>query len=171
MLIKARQTAAPPSVWTWLAITFLWGTVFFGTSIVTLKASVFWLEQGFFNPEWTEIYSVYVIYFFLLLVIAFGAMMIKNRMDPYGEKQTKRQQDVLAGKREQVFVSLASSIVTSFSFAVLTAVMFLVSRSLVDMMTLELPVAVIALAGLLNIGAGLAVSLLVGGVILVLKKL
>ncbi len=171
MLVRARQSAAPPSVWTWLAITFLWGTVFFGTSIVTLKVSVFWLEQGFFNPEWSEIYSVYAVYFFVLLCFALGAMAVKNRMDPQGEKQTKRQQEVLAGKREQVFVSLAGSIATSFFFAVLTALTFVAARPLADIMTLELPVLVVLLAGVLNISAGLAVSLLVGGVILVLKRM
>ncbi len=169
MLVHARQTAAPPSVWTWLAITFLWGTVFFATSIIMLKAAVFWLERGFFNPEWSEIYSVYAIYFFILLAIAFGAMMLKNRMDPEGEQQTRRQQDVLAGKREQVFVSLAASITTSFFFTVLTALTFIASRPLIDM-TLTLPASVVVIASLLNIGAGLSVSLLVGFVIFLLKK-
>ncbi len=169
MLVRARQTAAPPSVWTWLAITFLWGTVFFGTSIVMLNVSVFWLEQGFFNPEWSEISSVYAIYFFVLLAIAFGAMMLKNRMDPEGKKQTQRQQDVLAGKREQVFVSLAASITTSFFFTVLTALTFVLSGLLIDM-TLHLPVSVVLTAALLNISAGLAVSIFVGLVIFVLKK-
>ena len=81
------------------------------------------------------------------------------------------QQEVLAGKREQVFVSLAGSIATSFFFAVLTALTFVAARPLADIMTLELPVLVVLLAGVLNISAGLAVSLLVGGVILVLKKM
>lgn len=170
MALTARKTASPPSVWTWLSITFLWGTVFFATSVVALSLASGWLEQGFFNPAWSEIYSVYAIYFFVLLFLAVSAMLIKNRMDPRGEKQTRRQQDVVAGKREMVFVSLAGSIVTSFFFTVLTAVVFLFSVLLVDM-TIDFTLPVVLVAAVMNIAAGLCASLLVGLVLFVLKKI
>ncbi|ASQ89975.1 hypothetical protein CHL67_02695 [Prosthecochloris sp. GSB1] len=170
MAIQAKKTPSSPSIWTWLSITFLWGTVFFGTSVLTLRISSNWLEQGFFNPAWPEIYSVYAIYFFLLLFLALAAMMIKRKQDPWGEKQTRRQQEVLAGKREQVFVSFAASIVTSFSFTVLTALVFQFSSVFVRM-TVELAVPVVLMAAVLNVSAGLAASLLAGLVIFVLKKL
>ncbi len=170
MALRAKETASPPALWLWFAITFLWGTVFFATSVVTLSLAAFWLEQGFFSPSWNGIYTAYGIYFVVLMVIALSAMMVKNRMDPDGEKQTKRQQDVVAGKREVVFVSLASSIVTSFFFTVLTAIVFAVSSvSLIDM-TIDLKVPVVLVAAVMNIVAGLSASLLVGLVIFVLKK-
>ncbi len=166
MTLRAKETASPPPLWLWIAITFLWGTVFFATSVITLSLAAFWLEQGFFNPSWSEIFGAYGIYFVLLMAIAVSAMMVKNRMDPDGAKQTKRQQDVVAGKREVVFVSLASSIVTSFFFTVLTALVFALSSvSIVD-----LKVSVVLFASVMNIVAGLSASILVGLVIFVLKK-
>ena len=129
-----------------------------------------WLEQGFFNPAWSEIYSAYAIYFFVLLFFALSAMLVKNRLDPQGEKQTKRQQEVVAGKRELVFVSLAGSIATSFFFTILTALVFVVSTTLVDM-TVDLTIPVVLLAAVLNVSAGLTASLFVGLVLLVLKKI
>ena len=97
-------------------------------------------------------------------------MLVKNRQDPRGEKQTKRQQEVVAGKRETVFVSLAGSIATSFFFTIITALVFSVSTALVDM-TVDFTVPVILVAAGLNIFAGLAASLLVGLVLFVLKKI
>lgn len=170
MAIQTKKTVSPPSVWTWLSITFLWGTVFFATSVVTLSFASSWLEQGFFNPAWSEIYSVYAIYFFMLLFFAVLAMQVKNRMDPGGKKQTRRQQEVVAGKREMVFVSLAGSIATSFFFTILTAVVFLLSLLLVDM-TIDFTLPVVLIAAFMNIAAGLSASLLVGLVLFVLKKI
>ncbi len=170
MVLKAKKAPAPPSIWTWLSITFLWGTVFFASSILTLRLSGSWLERGFFNPTWSEIYSVYAVYFFVLLFLAISAMLVKNRLDPRGEKQTRRQQEVVAGKREAVFVSFAGSIATSFFFTLLTALVFLFSRALVGM-TIELTIPVVLVAALMNIGAGLTASLLVGFVLFVLKKI
>ncbi len=170
MALQARKTASPPSIWTWLSITFLWGTVFFATSVVTLSFASSWLEQGFFNPAWSEIYSVYAVYFFVLLFIAVSAMLVKNKLDPHGERQTRRQQEVVAGKREMVFVSFAGSIATSFFFTVLTAVVFIASISLVDM-TIDFTIPIVLVAAVLNITAGLSASLLVGLVLFVLKKI
>ena len=170
MALQAKKFSSPPSIWTWLSITFLWGTVFFATSVLMLNLASTWLEQGFFNPAWSEIYSAYAIYFFVLLFFALSAMLVKNRLDPQGEKQTKRQQEVVAGKRELVFVSLAGSIATSFFFTILTALVFVVSTTLVDM-TVDLTILVVLLAAVLNISAGLAASLFVGLVLLVLKKI
>lgn len=170
MVLEAKKTASPPSIWTWLTITFLWGTVFFITSVLMLNIAGAWLEQGFFNPAWSEIYSVYAVYFFVLLFFAFSAMLVKNKLDPRGEKQTKRQQEVVGGRREVVFVSLAGSIATSFFFTVLTALVFLFSKTLVGT-TMELTIPVVLVAALMNIGAGLSASLLVGLVLFVLKKI
>ena len=66
MVLEAKKTVSAPAIWTWLSITFLWGTVFFASSVFMLKISSSWLEQGFFNPAWPEIYSVYAVYFFVL---------------------------------------------------------------------------------------------------------
>ncbi len=170
MVLEAKKTVSAPAVWTWLSITFLWGTVFFASSVFMLKISSSWLEQGFFNPAWPEIYSVYAVYFFVLFFFAVSAMLVKNRQDPRGEKQTKRQQEVVAGKRETVFVSLAGSIATSFFFTIITALVFSVSTALVDM-TVDFTVPVILVAAGLNIFAGLAASILVGLVLFVLKKI
>ena len=170
MALQAKKFSSPPSIWTWLSITFLWGTVFFATSVLMLNLASTWLEQGFFNPAWSEIYSAYAIYFFVLLFFALSAMLVKNRLDPQGEKQTKRQQEVVAGKRELVFVSLAGSIATSFFFTILTALVFVVSTTLVDM-TVDLTIPVVLLAAVLNVSAGLTASLFVGLVLLVLKKI
>lgn len=170
MALEAKKTASPPSIWTWLAITFLWGTVFFITSVLMLNIAGSWLAQGFFNPAWSEIYSVYAVYFFVLLFFALSAMLVKNRLDPGGEKQTKRQQEVAAGKREMVFVSFAGSIATSFFFTVLTALVFKVSATLVGM-TVTFTIPVVLLAAALNVSAGLGASLLVGLVLFVLKKI
>ena len=170
MDLQAKEHPSPPTVWTWLAITFLWGTVFFGTSILTLRISGGALGQGFFNPSWSEIYSVYAVYFFALFFLALSAMMIRRRQDPWGEKQAQRRKDVLAGKREQVVVSFAASIVTSFSFTVLTAFVFVFSAGLVEM-TVVFTVPVVFAAAVLNIVFGLSASLAAGLVILLLKKL
>jgi len=169
MPLAAKKTASPPSLWIWFAITFLWGTVFYATSIVMLHLSTSLLEQGFFNPAWEEIYSVYLIYCVALLIVALSAMFLKKRLDPQGEKQTRRQQEVIAGKREKVFVSLAGSFATSFFFTVLTAIVFSLSSGMMAM-TVALTVPVVLLAAGLNISAGLGASLLVGLVIFVLKK-
>ena len=171
MILRARKKASPPSIWTWLSITFLWGTVFFATSVTAISFTSDRLEQGFFKPAWSEIYSVYVIYFFVLLVFAVSAMLVKNKMDPRGEQQTRRQQAVVAGKREVVFVSLAGSVVTSFFFTVLTALVFVAaSISLVDM-RVDVTAPVVLIAAVLNITAGLSASILVGLVLFVLKKI
>lgn len=171
MVLRARKTASPPSIWTWLSITFLWGTVFFATSVAAISFTSDRLEQGLFRPAWSEIYSVYVIYFFVLFVFSVSAMLVKSKMDPRGEMQTRRQQEVVAGKRETVFVSLAGSVATSFFFTVVTALVFVAaSVSLVDM-TVDLTVPVVLAASVLNIAAGLSASILVGLVLFVLKKI
>jgi len=170
MLRQSERPQTRPHLWLWLTITLLWGTVFFGTSIIALNASVFINQRGFFNPSWDEIYMVYLPYLAFLVLFALLARAVNGLLDPEGRRQALRQQDVLAGKREKVFVSLGGSIVTSFLFTLATSAAFL----LVPYYTyfiLDLPLQVILFAALLNIAAGLLVSVVVGLVILLLRSL
>ncbi len=170
MLRQAGKPPAMPQLWLWLTITLLWGTVFFGTSIIALNAAVFINKKGFFNPAWEEIYKVYLPYAAFLVLFALVVRSLKRLLDPEGRRQSLRQQDVLAGKRERVFVSLGGSIASSFFFTLATSAAFL----LVPYFTyfiIDLPLQVILFGALLNIGAGLLVSVVVGLVILLLRSL
>ncbi|NTV02400.1 MAG: hypothetical protein HGB04_06395 [Chlorobiaceae bacterium] len=157
-----------PSVWIWIGVTLLWGTVFFMTSTLMLKFSVRLLGQGTFDPGSGEGMAVYLVYVPVLLVVALASMLVKNLIDPGSLKQIERHQAVARGVRERYFVSFAGSIATSFLFTVLTAVMHSVAVPLSGSVV-ELPAKSVLLAAALNIAAGLAASMLVGIVFMVAR--
>jgi hypothetical protein len=156
----------PQSVWTWILITFLWGTVFFFTSTWMLGKASLWLDAGAFQPTRSVSMAVYRFYAPLLLVIALLAMVLKNRLDPGSLRQIERQNAVKEGKRERYFVSFAGSIATSFLFTVLTACIHLVTVPYTGV-TIRLGILTVILASVMNLVAGLAASLLVGMIFLV----
>lgn len=160
------KKTAPQSVWTWILITLLWGSVFFATSTWILSIVSAWFDGGAFSPDRAEALAVYAMYVPVLLVIALAAMAIKNRLDPGSLKQLERQKAVREGRRERLFVSFAGSIATSFLFTVLTAVFHSVTAPAIGP-AVSFSVKVVLVAAGLNIAAGLAASLLVGIIFLV----
>jgi hypothetical protein len=168
MALAASKPQAPPTVWTWILVTMLWGTVFFGTSTFMLRQAVGLLKAGTFDPSFSEALRVYGLFIGVLLVVALGSMLIKNLIDPGSAAQTRRFQDVAAGRRERLFVSLAGSIATSFIFTVLAALTYAVAAPFLGA-AVSLPVTVVAAAAGMNVGAGLAASLLVGIIFIVAK--
>jgi hypothetical protein len=168
MFSTTKKASKPPGVGIWVSVTLLWGTVFFFTSIFMLKLSSNWLGQGLFNPIRTELFKVYVIHAGVLIVFAFAAMLVKSMLEPGGQKQIQRWQDISEGKGEKLFISFAGSIATSFFFTGLTAMTFLVSSGILGFVV-RFTLPMVLLAGLLNIAAGLAASLIVGFVFLIAK--
>ncbi|TNJ38323.1 hypothetical protein FGF66_09555 [Chlorobaculum thiosulfatiphilum] len=162
----ATKKSAPQSVWTWILITLLWGSVFFFTSTWMLGKASAWLDASGFRPDRAETISVYLLYAPLLIVIALVAMAVKNRLDPGSQKQLERQKAVKEGRRERYFVSFAGGIASSFLFTVLTASAHLAAAPVTGA-SVRLNVATVAVAGVLNIAAGLGASLFVGMIFLV----
>jgi hypothetical protein len=162
----ATKKSAPQSVWTWIIITLLWGSVFFFTSTWMLGKASAWLDAGGFQPDGSEPLTVYFMYAPVLIVIALVAMAVKNRLDPGSLKQLERQKAVKEGMRERYFVSFAGGIASSFLFTVLTAGAHLAAVPVTGA-SVRLNVATVAVAGVLNIAAGLGASLLVGMIFLV----
>ena len=157
---------ASESVWTWILITLLWGSVFFFTSTWMLGKASAWLDAGAFQPDRAETMRVYQLYAPVLMAIALVAKAIKHRLDPGSLKQLERQAAVREGKRERYFVSFAGGIASSFLFAVLTAFVHLAAVPVTGAV-IKLSAATIAVAGVLNIAAGLGASLFVGMIFLV----
>jgi len=168
MYSSTNKNPEPPGVVIWVLVTLLWGTVFFGTSIFMLKHAALLLGQGMFNPSQSDILHVYGIHAAVLIVFALLAMTVKNMVEPGGKKQIQRWQNISEGKGEKFFISFAGSIATSFFFTGLTALTFLGSAAILGF-SISLTLPVVLIAGLLNIGAGLAASLLVGFVFLISK--
>lgn len=166
IMTAASKKPFPESVWTWILITLLWGSVFFFTSTWTLGKASAWLDASGFRPGGSEPLTVYLLYVPVLIVIALVAMAVKNRLDPGSLKQLERQKAVKEGKREHYFVSFAGSIATSFLFAVLTACVHLAAVPVTGAV-IRLNVATVAVAGVFNIAAGLGASLFVGVIFLV----
>lgn len=156
---------APQSPWTWILITLLWGSVFFFTSTWMLGKASAWLDAGGFLPDGAATLTVYLLYVPVLIVIALVAMAVKNRLDPGSLKQLERQKAVKEGKRERYFVSFAGGIASSFLFAVLTAIAHIAAVPVTGAV-IRLNPATVAVAGVLNIAAGLGASLLVGMIFL-----
>ena len=168
MASQTQKAPAPPGVAIWVSVTLLWGTVFYSTSIFMLRLASIWLGQGFFNPSWSELYRVYGIHAGVLVVFALLAMLVKNLLEPGGQKQIQRWQNISEGKGEKLFISFAGSIATSFFFTGLTAATFLGSSGMLGV-TVDLTLPVVLLAGVLNIAAGLGASLVVGFIFLIAK--
>jgi len=154
------------SVWTWIVITLLWGSVFFATSTWILGIVSGWFDGGAFSPDRAEALRVYAMYVPALLVVALSAMVIQSRLDPDWQKQREREKAVRAGKREQLFVSFAASIATSSLFTLLTAAAHMVAAPVIGT-AVSFSVKTVLVAAGLNIAAGLAASLFVGMIFLV----
>jgi hypothetical protein len=166
--LPSKKTPAPPGVAIWISVTLLWGTVFYWTSIVMLKLASVKLGQGLFDPSKIKLFGVYGIHAGVLIVFALVAMLVKRMIDPGAQKQIQRKQAIAEGRGEKLFVSFAGSIATSFFFTGLTALTILVSSPLFGYAAgFTLPV--VLLAGLFNIAAGVAASLVVGLVFLIKK--
>jgi hypothetical protein len=157
-----------PSVWVWILVTLLWGSVFYATSTWMLKTAVQLLGHGAFDPGGGEVLAVYELYVPVLIVFALAAMAVKNLIDPGSLKQIERQQAVAKGKRERYFVSFAGSIATSVIFTILTALMHKIASPLTGFVV-ELPASTVIAAASLNIAAGLAASMLVGIIFMVTR--
>jgi len=166
MAATTKKTPAPPGVAIWVLVTMLWGTVFFWTSIFMLQLASYRLQQGSFYPTVSEQWRVYGVHAVVLILFALVAMMVKNRIEPGGQKQIQRWQNISEGKGEKLFISFAGSLATSFFFTALTAVVFLASSGFLGF-SIVLTIPVILLAASFNIAAGIAASLIVGFVFLI----
>jgi hypothetical protein len=111
---------------------------------------------------------VYGIQVGVLILFALVAMMVKNKLEPGGQKQIARWQNISEGKGEKIFISFAGSLATSFFFTALTAVVFLESSGFLGF-SVVLTIPVILLAASFNIAAGIAASLIVGVVFLIAR--
>jgi len=168
MAAATSKKPLPQSVWTWILITLLWGTVFFASSTWMLAKAAGMTGVGTFSPARSESLAVYALFVPLLLLIALVAMAVKNRLDPGSLKQISRQKAVKEGSREQYFVSFAGSIATSFLFTILTACTYSLSAPMTGVVV-KLGVSTVFVAALLNIAAGLAASLFVGTIFIVAR--
>ena len=168
MYSTTNKNPKPPGVAIWVLVTLLWGTVFFGTSVFMLRYAALLLGQGMFSPSRSEIFNSYGIHAGVLIVFALIAMMVKNMVEPGSQKQMQRWKSISEGKGEKLFISFAGSIATSFFFTGLTAMTFLLSAAAFGFVV-SFTIPVVLTAALLNIGAGLAASLIVGLVFLVAK--
>jgi hypothetical protein len=167
-MTELNKKAQPPSVWVWIFVTLLWGTVFYVTSTWLLGVAVNLLGRGVFDTGRSEVLTVYLLYVPVLVAVALVAMFAKNLLDPGSRKQIERHQAVAKGTRERYFVSFAGSIATSFLFTFLTAVMHTVTAPLTGAVVSFRADTVLVAAGL-NIAAGLAASMLVGVIFMVTR--
>ncbi|KZK74574.1 MAG: hypothetical protein A3K90_02330 [Pelodictyon luteolum] len=164
-----KNTPASPTVpgpALWLAITLLWGTVFYATSVALLRLASRQLAGGLFDPSGEVVLNVYGMHVLLLVSFALIAMTARMVMDPGARSQQRRWDAVKGGYGEKVFISLAGSIATGFFFTALTALTWTASSELFPAGA-ALSLSVVLLASFYNIGAGLSASLLVGMVFLV----
>jgi hypothetical protein len=167
-MTELTKKAVAPSVWIWILVTLLWGSVFYVTSTWMLKTAAHLLGQGVFDPSGGEVITVYLLYAPVLVVFGLTAMAVKNLIDPGSLKQIERHQAVAKGKRERYFVSFAGSIATSFVFTIMTALMHGAAAPLTGAIV-ELPAKTVIAAALMNIAAGLAASMLVAVVFMVTR--
>ncbi len=160
------QQAAENKPSLWVNVSLLWGTVFFVTSIFMLK-----LTTGTtFSPEVLDALTAYFFYVLMIIGVALGGYVVNKLYDPKGEKRAKRQAEVKAGLKEQIFVSLTGSIATGFAFCLLTALAFLCANW-VRHTSAAFSFQQVLVAALYNIGAGLGGSLFTGLVFVVLKAM
>jgi hypothetical protein len=168
MYSTKNENPKPPGVTIWVLVTLLWGTVFFTTSVFMLRYAALLLGQGIFSPSRSEVFNAYGVHAGVLIVFALIAMMVKNMVEPGSKKQIQRWQNISEGKGEKLFISFAGSIATSFFFTGLTAMTFLLSAAAFGFV-ISLTIPVVLTAALLNIGAGLTASLIVGLVFLIAR--
>lgn len=168
MISTTKKTPVPPGVAIWVSVTLLWGTLFYWTSIYMLHLASIRLGEGYFCPSTSEQWSVYGIHVVVLIVFALVAMLVRGMLDPGSTKQVQRWQNISEGKGEKIFVSFAGSLATSFFFTGLTALTFLGSSGFLGFMV-AFTFPVVLLAGVFNVAAGIAASLIVGLIFLIAK--
>ncbi len=168
-MIELPKKAAPPSAWVWCLVTLLWGTVFFATSTWMLSIAAGWTGEGSFDTGFGESLKAYACYVPVLIAIALAAMSLKQLTDPGSLKQIARHQAVAKGQRERYFVSFAGSIASGFLFTFATAAMHIVTVPLTGAVV-HLTLRTVAIAGGLNIVAGLAASVLVAVLFMVARS-
>lgn len=160
------QQAAENKPSLWVNVSLMWGTVFFITSIFMLKLA----SDGTFSPDAFDALKAYPFYVLMVVAVALGGYGINKLYDPNGEKRAKRQAEVKAGLKEQIFVSFTGSVATGFGFCLLTALAFLFSHWALDVgATFNAKQAL--LASVYNVGAGVGGSLFTGTIFLVLKAM
>ncbi|NTV46604.1 MAG: hypothetical protein HGB11_08835 [Chlorobiales bacterium] len=165
-----EQITQKDTIWTWILVTLMWGSIFHFTSIYALKLASGRVDGGTFDPSSGEMFTVYGLFTVVMLATAFIARFVNHRLDPTGEKRLRRQQAVAEGNREKLFVSFAGSLATSFGFGFLTAGTYLAGSWLFGVgANFTLPVVVIASLG--NVAAGLIGSAVVGVIFLTLKQM
>jgi len=160
------QQAAENKPSLWVNVSLLWGTVFFVTSIFMLKLAA----DTSFSPEVFDALKAYFFYVLMIIGVALGGYAINKLYDPNGEKRVKRQAEVKAGMKEQIFVSLTGSIATGFAFCLITALAFLCAKWVMHI-SAEFSLQQVLVASLYNIGAGLGGSLFTGLIFVVLKAM
>ena len=144
MVSTIKKIPKPPGITIWVLVTLLWGTVFYWTSIFMLQLASFLLQEGFFNPSGREQWQVYGMQAVVLILFALVAMLVKNLIEPGGQKQIERWKNISEGKGEKIFISFAGSLATSFFFTALTATTFLGSSSLIGFaVVLTVPVVML----------------------------
>jgi|YNPMSStandDraft_2_1061718.scaffolds.fasta_scaffold11724_2 Trk-type K+ transport system membrane component len=160
------QQAAENKLSLWISVSLMWGTVFFITSIFMLKLA----GSVAFSPDWSDSLKAYLFYAVMIVIVALGGYGFNKLYDPTGEKRAKRQAEVKAGMKEQVFVSFAGSIATGFSFCLLTALSFLCAKWVMHV-SAEFSLQQVLVASIYNIGAGLGGSLFTGLIFVALKAM
>jgi len=160
------QQAAENKPTLWINVSLMWGTVFFVTSIFMLQLAT----DAAFSPEWLDALKAYSFYVVMVIGVALGGYAVNKLYDPTGEKRAKRQAEVKAGMKEQVFVSFAGSIATGFSFCLLTALSFLCAKWVMHV-SAEFSLQQVLVASIYNIGAGLGGSLFTGLIFVALKAM
>ncbi|MFN3386666.1 MAG: hypothetical protein ACK42Y_08795 [Candidatus Thermochlorobacter sp.] len=151
----------------WISVSFLWGTIFYISSIFVLHLTS---EQlgGNFHPEFSDSLKSYLFYALLIVAVALGGYAANRLYDPTGVKRQKRISSVTAGLKEQVFVSFLGSLATSFVFCLMTALAFW-GAHLTFGIAFDMPLRTILIGSLVNMLAGLLGSLLTGLVFLGLR--
>lgn len=160
------QQAAENKPSLWINVSLMWGTVFFITSIFMLKLA----SESSFSPDWTDSLKAYGFYVAMIIVVALGGYGVNKLYDPKGEKRAKRQAEVKAGMKEQIFVSFAGSVATGFAFCALTALAFLCAKWSFGV-SADFSMQTVFVASIYNIGAGLGGSLFTGLIFVALKAM
>ncbi|TCD47596.1 hypothetical protein [Chlorobium sp. N1] len=162
-----QESLAPrfPGPSLWLSITLLWGSLFYLSSVYLLQLASRQLGGPLFDPSGDDVLRVYGVHAVLLVTFALVAMTARRLMDPEGKSQSQRRDAVKGGAGERIFISLAGSIATGFSFTVLTSLSWWASSDFASAAA-ALTLPLVLLGSLYNIGAGLSASLLVGLVFL-----
>ncbi|MCS6989918.1 MAG: hypothetical protein NZM06_10430 [Chloroherpetonaceae bacterium] len=160
------QQAAENKPTLWVNVSLMWGTVFFITSIFMLKLAT----DASFSPDFLDALKAYPFYVAMVIAVALGGYGVNRLYDPKGEKRAKRQAEVKAGLKEQLFVSFTGSVATGFGFCLLTALAFLFAHWAFAVPA-SFDAKTIFLASLCNVGAGIGGSLFTGLVFVVLKAM